>query len=117
MRGRIPRNRSGQIAASMRRWGWTVPILVDEAGLVIAGHGRLLAAQALGFTEAPVMVARGWSEAETRAYRLADDQLTLNGGWDMDLLTTEMRGLRDWDFDLRLLGLSDIDALLRGPQG
>jgi DNA modification methylase len=106
----------GQIAASMRRWGWTVPILVDESGVVIAGHGRVLAAQSLGLTEAPVMVALGWSEAEKRAYRLADNQLTLNGGWDLELLTEEMRALRDWEFDLQLLGFSDIDGLLQGKK-
>jgi DNA modification methylase len=103
-----------QIAASMREWGWTMPILVDEAGSVIAGHGRILAARRLGLAEAPVMVARGWTEAQTKAYRLADNQLGLNAGWDFPVLATELQGLKDWDFDLRLLGFSDIDSLLRG---
>jgi ParB-like chromosome segregation protein Spo0J len=56
-----------QLAASIREWGWTVPVLVDEAGMLIAGHGRILAARQLGLVEAPVMVARGWSEAQKRA--------------------------------------------------
>ena len=104
-----------QIAASMRQWGWTVPILVDEAGVVIAGHGRIAAALQLGLTEAPVMVAQGWTEAEKRAYRLADNQLSLNAGWDLQTLSSELRNLKEWDFDLGLLGFADIDALLRGP--
>src|SRR5438309_7442512 len=64
-----------QIAASVREWGWTVPVLVDEAGMLIAGHGRVMAARKLGLTEIPVMVARGWSEAQKRAYVLADNKL------------------------------------------
>src|SRR5437763_2619944 len=69
-----------QIAASIREWGWTMPVLADEAGGVIAGHGRILAAQRLGLAEVPVMVARGWSEAQKRAYVLADNKLALNAG-------------------------------------
>jgi P27 family predicted phage terminase small subunit len=61
-----------QIAASVREWGWTVPVLVDESGMLIAGHGRVLAARKLGLSEIPVMVARGWSEAQKRAYVIAD---------------------------------------------
>jgi DNA modification methylase len=106
----------GQIAASMQRWGWTVPILVDEGGEIIAGHGRLEAARQLGLAEAPVMVAAGWSEPEKRAYRLADNQLTLNGGWDLGTLSQELRQLKEWDFDLSLLGFADLDALMRGSQ-
>jgi hypothetical protein len=100
----------------MQRWGWTVPILVDEAGGVIAGHGRIAAAFRLGLTEAPVMVAVGWTEAEKRAYRLADNQLALNAGWDLRVLSSELQKLQGWDFDLSLLGFADIDAMLRGPQ-
>lgn len=61
-----------QIAASIREWGWTMPVLVDEDGGVIAGHGRILAAQKLGLADVPTMVARGWSEAQRRAYVLVD---------------------------------------------
>lgn len=101
-----------QIAASMKEWGWTNPVLVDEAGMIIAGHGRVLAARKLGFTEVPVMVADGWSEAQKRAYVLADNQLALNAGWDMDALKNELAGLKEWEFDLSLLGFADLDALL-----
>jgi len=72
-----------QIAASIREWGWTVPVLVDEQGTLIAGHGRVLAAQQLGITDVPTMVARGWTHAQIQAYRLTDNQLALNAGWDL----------------------------------
>jgi DNA modification methylase len=103
-----------QIAASMREWGWTNPVLIDEGDRVIAGHGRILAAGRLGFTEAPVMVAEGWTEAQKRAYIIADNQLALAAEWDMNLLASEVQGLADWSFDLSLLGFSDLDALLAG---
>jgi DNA modification methylase len=93
-----------QIAASIKEWGWTVPVLVDEEGGLIAGHGRVLAAKKLGLKEIPVMVAAGWSEAQKRAYVLADNKLALNAGWDNDLLKVELEGLRELDFDLDLTG-------------
>ena len=71
-----------QIAASIREWGWTMPILVDEDGNVIAGHGRIMAAQKLGIADVPCMTATGWSEAKRRAYVIADNKLALNAGWD-----------------------------------
>src|SRR5437667_11874591 len=64
-----------KIAASIRKWGWTMPVLTDEDGVPIAGHARVGAAALLGLTSIPVIVARGWSEEEKRAYRLADNQL------------------------------------------
>ena len=75
-----------QLAASMKEWGWTNPVLADEVGGVIAGHARILAARQLGYGEVPVMVARGWSDAQKRAYVIADNQLALNAGWDRELL-------------------------------
>ena len=71
------------IAASIKEWGWTTPALVGEDGGLIAGHARILAARQLGIAEIPVMVAAGWSEAQKRAYVLADNQLAITGsGWD-----------------------------------
>lgn len=96
-----------QIAASIREWGWTVPVLVDEDGGLIAGHGRVLAARKLGLTEIPVMVAAGWTEAQKRAYVLADNKLALNAGWDAELLRVELTDLQAFDFDLGLTGFSD----------
>lgn len=101
-----------QIAASMKEWGWTNPVLVDEAGMIIAGHGRVLAARKLGFDQAPVMVAAGWTDAQKKAYVLADNQLALNAGWDNDLLKIELQGLGSAGFDLDLIGFENIDALL-----
>lgn len=98
-----------QLAASIREWGWTIPVLVDERGEIIAGHGRVLAAKSLGIAEVPVMVARGWSEAKRRAYVLADNKLALNAGWDDDLLAAELKALQGADFALDLTGFSDGD--------
>jgi len=75
-----------QIAASIKEWGFTTPVLVDEDGGIIAGHGRTLAARKLGMTEVPVLVARGWTDAQKRAYVIADNKLALNAGWDNELL-------------------------------
>ena len=103
-----------QIAASIKEWGWTTPVLVSEDGTLIAGHGRVMAARKLGLPEVPVMVARGWTEAQRRAYVLADNQLALNAGWDMDLLSIEMQDLNADGFDLSLIGFDDktLAALL-----
>jgi ParB-like chromosome segregation protein Spo0J len=104
-----------QIAASIREWGWTMPVLVDEEGGIIAGHGRVLAGQKLGIVNVPVIVARGWSEAKKRAYVLADNKLAINAKWDRDMLTTELAELRDV-CDLALLGFStkELSDLLEG---
>jgi DNA modification methylase len=104
-----------QIAASMREWGWTNPVLVDEVGRIICGHGRVLAARQLGLTEVPVMVAVGWTDAQKRAYVLTDNQLPLNAGWDMDRLGSEVKGLAEWGFDTTLLGFPNLDALMGAP--
>ncbi len=96
-----------QIAGSIREWGWTVPCLVDEGGMLIAGHGRVLAARKLGLAEVPVMVARGWSEGQKRAYVLADNRLALNAGWDVELLRVELTDLRSIGADLGLIGFGD----------
>lgn len=103
-----------QIAASIREWGWTTPVLVDEAGGIIAGHGRVMAARKLGLAEVPVMVAAGWSEAQRRAYVLADNKLALNAGWDTDLLKVELGELQEGGFDLGLTGFSgdELAALM-----
>ena len=93
-----------QIAASIKEWGWTTPVLVDEDGGIIAGHGRTLAAQRLKMTEVPVMVAKGWSEAKKRAYVIADNKLALNAGWDEETLRLELTELQDLGYDLGLTG-------------
>ena len=103
-----------QIAASIKEWGFTTAVLVDETGSLIAGHGRLMAARKLGMTSLPVMVAKGWTDAQKRAYVLADNKLALNAGWDNDLLALELAELGDLGFDLELTGFTDeeIKALM-----
>ena len=93
-----------QLAASIKEWGWTTPVLVDEDGEIIAGHGRVLAARKLGIKEIPTMTATGWTKAQKQAYVLADNQLPQNAGWDMDLLSVEMKDLDADGFDLNLVG-------------
>src|SRR5215207_797130 len=96
-----------QIAGSIKEWGWTNPILIDEEGGIIAGHGRVLAAHQLKIADVPVMIARGWSDAQKRAYILADNKLALNAGWDDELLRLEVRDLAEMGFDLPLMGFSE----------
>jgi len=105
----------GQIAASIKEWGWTVPVLVDEDGGIIAGHGRILAAQKLGIAEVPCMVAAGWTEAQKKAYVIADNKLALNAGWDDDLLRIELEELQAFDFDLGLTGFSEDEIAALTP--
>jgi ParB-like chromosome segregation protein Spo0J len=99
----------------MAEFGWTVPCLVGDDGDLIAGHGRVLAAAQLGLAEAPVIVLGHLTEAQRRAYRIADNKLTELGGWDEGLLLEELRGLMAAEFDLGLIGIpeDELDALLR----
>lgn len=97
-----------QLAASIREWGFTNPILIDEAGTIIAGHGRVMAAQKLGIEELPCMTATGWTDAQRRAYVIADNKLAMNSDWDMEILKVEMQDLGD--FDLTLTGF-DLEEL------
>ena len=96
-----------QIAASIKEWGWTVPCLIEPDGGIIAGHGRVMAAQKLGIKEVPCMVADGWTEAQKRAYIIADNKLALNAGWDDEMLKVELGELSDLDFDLSLTGFDE----------
>jgi hypothetical protein len=97
-----------QLMASIREWGWTMPILVDELGSIIAGHGRVLAGELLGLDQVPVMVARGWTEAQKRAYLIADNKLTENGGWDDALLRIELGDLATMGF-AELTGFNEAE--------
>jgi ParB-like chromosome segregation protein Spo0J len=106
-----------QIAASITEWGWTTPVLIDEAGMIIAGHGRVLAARKLGLTDVPVVVATDWSDTQKRAYVIADNKLALNAGWDNELLTVELADLRDTGFDVDLtgFGIGELTAMFEEP--
>ena len=104
-----------QLAASIREWGWTTPVLVSPDGGVIAGHGRLLAARQLGMVNVPVIVAEGWSEAKTRAYVLADNKLAELAGWDNELLALELGELGELGFDLELTGFGEGEIAALTP--
>ena len=105
-----------QIAASIRQFGFTTPVLIDEAGTILAGHGRVAAAKRLGLTAVPCLQLMHLSEAQKRAYVLADNKLALNAGWDEDLLAAELGALlaTDLDLDIGITGFSipEVDDLL-----
>lgn len=107
-----------QIAASINEWGFTNPILIDIDGEIIAGHGRLMAAQKLGLDEVPCITAVGWSDAQKKAYVIADNKLAINAGWDDDMLAVEFSELQDLDFDLNLTGFNadELAKLLQEPE-
>ena len=103
-----------EIAASIKEWGITTAILLDESGGIIAGHGRLLAAKKLGIKSVPVMIARGWSKSQIKAYVIADNKIATNAGWDTEILALELTELDGLGFDLALTGFTDdeIKALM-----
>ena len=103
-----------QIAASIKEFGWTNPILIDGENGIIAGHGRLMAARKLGHTKVPVIELKDMTETQKKAYIIADNQLAMNSGWDTSLLTLELTDLQADGFDLELLGFDtkELNALL-----
>jgi ParB-like chromosome segregation protein Spo0J len=118
---RNPRTHSeeqiNQIAASIREFSWTNPVLIDPVGVIIAGHARVLAARKLQMTEVPVIVLSGLSEEQRRGLVIADNQLAVNAGWDEEMLRLELAELQASDFDLELLGFSDeeLEKFLADP--
>lgn len=99
-----------QVAASIKEFGFTNPILIDEDGGVIAGHGRLMAAKKLNIESIPTILLEGLTPAQRKAYVIADNKLALNSGWDNELLALEIEQLKELDFDIDLLGF-DADEL------
>ena len=110
-------NQVKQIAGSIKEFGFTNPLLIDEQGGIIAGHGRLMAADLLGIDEVPTITLKGLTEAQRKAYVIADNQLALNAGWDLDNLKVEIDRLTELDFDVDLLGFDDdfLSSLLDEP--
>ena len=93
-----------QVAASIKEFGFTNPILIDHDGGIIAGHGRLQAAQLLSLDEVPTITLEGLTEAQRKAYVIADNKLALNAGWNDELLKVEIEALTESDFNLDILG-------------
>ena len=96
-----------QVASSIKEFNFTNPVLTDEQGGIIAGHGRVMAAKKLGMESVPCIVMSGLTKAQKKAYVIADNQLALNSGWDMDTLKLEMESLKEMEFDIDLLGFDD----------
>ena len=99
-----------QIAASIKEFGFNNPVLVDKEKGIIAGHGRVLAARKLGMDKVPTVELSHLTETQRKAYIIADNKLALNADWDMEMLSLEMGGLSDEDFDLSLIGF-DVGEL------
>ncbi len=98
-----------QISRSLRKWGQTIPILIDENDVIIAGHGRVRAALLMGWESIQCVVARGWSEDDRRAYMIADNELAARSDWDPKLLRGEFGKLRAANFDVTLLAFKPED--------
>lgn len=103
-----------QIVASIERFGFTNPVLLSDTGEIIAGHGRVEAAKTLGMTRVPCLTLSHLSDADLKAYVLADNKLALNAGWDRDILAIELQALVDLDYDLEVTGfsLAEVDFAL-----
>jgi ParB-like chromosome segregation protein Spo0J len=111
----------GQIAESIKRFGFTIPVLVDESLGIIAGHGRVEAAKRLGMVDVPTILAAGWSDEQKRAYVIADNKIGLNSDWNLDILKGELVALSEVGADLATLGfsaleLSDLMAIEPAPE-
>lgn len=98
-----------QIAGSILEYGFTNPVLIDEMGEIIAGHGRILAARNIGLDDIPTITIAGLTRNQKRAYALADNRIALNSGWNNDLLKFEIAELKDDSFDVKKLGFDEID--------
>jgi len=104
-----------QLRRSIREFGFTNPLLIDEHGKIIAGHGRLAAAKLEGLADLPAIEVGGLSDSQKRALLIADNQLAINADWDEQLLASELKSLMNDDFDLSLIGFSqlEVDDLLK----
>jgi ParB-like chromosome segregation protein Spo0J len=107
-----------QVAASIREFGFTNPVLIDSEDGIIAGHGRVMAARKLGLAEVPCIRLGHLTETQKRAYIIADNKLALNSGWDEEMLGLELADLREADFDLDVLGFDNfaIEQFLNPPE-
>jgi hypothetical protein len=104
-----------QISASIQEFGFVNPLLVDENLQIIAGHGRLMAADSMGLDTVPVIKLAGLTETQKRAYVIADNKLALNAGWNDDLLAKELEALTFDDFDLNVIGWDEVPEFIQAP--
>ena len=107
-----PDSQIEKLSNSIREWGFTIPILIDEDNMVLAGHGRLFAALELGLSEVPTIKAVGWSEQQKKAYVIADNKLAEKGEWDTPMLYAELKQISAGGFDLALMGAEDDFELM-----
>jgi len=109
-----PEQQLEQLCRNIERFGFYNPVLTDEQGTIIAGHGRVMAAKLMGLATVPTIVIKGLSDSERRALTLADNRIQLNASWDMEKVREELSALADEDFDLSFTGFSDgeIESLL-----
>jgi ParB-like chromosome segregation protein Spo0J len=98
-----------QITASIVEFGFTNPVLIDEKGMIIAGHGRVEAAKVLGIDEVPTITLKGLTDIQRQAYVIADNKLALNSNWDFEMLQNEIDFLKDLDFDISVIGFDDSE--------
>ena len=100
-----------QITASIVEFGFTNPVLIDEKGMIIAGHGRVEAAKVLGIDEIPTITLKGLTDIQRQAYVIADNKLSLNSDWDYENLRQEIENLTETDFDIDLIGFSEVEII------
>jgi hypothetical protein len=105
-----------EIAGLIREYGWTTPVLVDDTGRIIAGHGRVLAAHQLGIVEIPAIVAAGWTDLQKRAYALADNEIAAHSAWNKELLRVELADLAQQGVDLETIGFTAADTAAIDPK-
>ena len=112
-----PDTQINQLANSIREWGWTQPILIDENDQVLAGHGRLYAAQEVGIKEVPCVIAKDWTDDQKKAYVIADNKLAENGQWDTNEYFLQLKEMSNDGFDLSLIGVDiDLSAFNYNPE-
>ena len=100
-----------QVAASIKEFGFTNPILIDDEGGIIAGHGRLQAAQLCGIAEVPTITLEGLTESQRKAYVIADNKLALNSSWDSEMLANELKAISETDISFLITGFDDIPEI------
>jgi hypothetical protein len=98
-----------QIAGSIKEFGFTNPVLVDDFNTIIAGHGRVMAAKKLGLEEVPVIVLSHLTDTQRQAYVIADNKIALNAGWDEEMLKLEVKDLAEAKYDFNLIGMSEVE--------